>query len=104
MCIKFYSFATFLPIEFHMAEAMSLLQDWTCLLWAVMRTGASCGPGEDGNICPDFWNQSRAGQTLSGESERRPVTKRTARLLPQGEMTSLCYVVVMATASVPLHQ
>jgi len=46
--------------------------------------GTSCGTGEDGHISADVWNQSGARQTLPGESECRPVTKWTPRLLSQG--------------------
>jgi len=55
---------------------------WVCLAVCV---GAPCGTREDGNLGAGVGHQSGAGQTLPCESQRRPVTKWTARLLSQGD-------------------
>ena len=45
------------------------------LTWTMVCVGTSCSSGEDGHIRADFWNQSGTRQTLSGESECRPIAK-----------------------------
>ena len=52
---------------------------------SVFCAGADGSPGEDGHLRGDVGHQGGAVQVLPGEPQRRPLTQRTPRLLPQGQ-------------------